>query len=521
MKTVTTTEMRALDRAAIEEFGIAGEELMRRAGSEVGHYVIHLIDRCGFKNPLIQLVAGRGNNGGDVFAAARHLHEDGQDIEVLLAGSAGEIKGDALHHLGQMRTAGVTLHELPTMNDWEDFIASGEHGEIVVDGVLGIGVKGPPRGPVAGAIRFIKSAAADALIVAIDVPSGLDADTGASPGDTVHADVTLTVGLPKPGLLAPVALEYVGTVEVIDIGIPMDLVRDIHTDPEMIAAGDLVHLFPTRPRCSHKGDYGHLLVIAGATGYAGAAIMSGRAAVRSGAGLVSIVTPATVGMAVIVAVPEAMVHPAAATADGGIAAASLQIWPGTWDSFTAVAAGPGMTRHAETTAIVRRLLKECRVPLVLDADALNVLAGDLALVKTAQAPVILTPHPGELARLLDMTAADITADPHGAARIAAERSGAIVILKGAGTVVAQAGRPLAVNLTGNPGMATGGAGDVLTGLLGGLLAQGLAPFDAACAAVFLHGKAGDAAAWRKTQMGLTALDLIEEIPYTFREVTSR
>lgn len=521
MKTVTSAEMRMLDRAAMDEYEIPGEELMRRAGTDVGHLVLHIIERCGFHHPLIQLIAGRGNNGGDAFVAALFLHKEDCDVEVLLAGSAAEIRGDALRHFGSMRSAGVRLRELPTMEDWEEEIEAGEHADVIVDGVLGIGVKGPPRGPVAGAIRHINAAAGDALVIAIDIPSGLDADTGVTPGDAVRADITATIGLPKPGLLVPAALEFVGTVEVIDIGIPTELLSSIATDPELIAAADMRGLFPRRRRRAHKGDFGHALIVAGAPGFGGAAIMSGRAAARSGAGLVSMAIPAPVASDIVAAVPEAMVHPVPATAGGAIAGDALRAWPGTLDAFTAVVAGPGLTPGAETGAVVRHLLRECRAPLVLDADALNVLAGKIGSLKDAVGPVAITPHPGELARLLGVAAPDITADPHGAARRAAELSGAVVILKGAGTVVAKAGRPLMVNMTGNPGMATGGTGDVLAGLLGGLLAQGIPVFEAACAAVYLHGSAGDAAAWRKTQAGITALDLIDELPYVFRTVSIR
>ena len=305
MKTVTSAEMRALDRAAMDEFEIPGEELMRRAGADIGHLVLHIIERCGLHHPLIQLIAGRGNNGGDAFAAALLLHKEDHHVEVLLAGSAEEIRGDALRHFGSMRSGGVRFRELPTMEDWEQEMESGELAEVIVDGVLGIGVKGPPRGPVAGAIRHINAAAAEALVIAIDVPSGLDADTGATPGDAVRADITATIGLPKPGLLVPAAIEYVGSIEVIDIGIPTELISAIATDPELIAAADMRGLFPRRKRRSHKGDFGHLLIVAGAPGYGGAAIMSGRAATRSGVGLVSIAAPLTVASAIVPAVPEA------------------------------------------------------------------------------------------------------------------------------------------------------------------------------------------------------------------------
>jgi NAD(P)H-hydrate epimerase len=521
MKAVSAAQMRELDRFMIEEYDTSGEELMRRAGKGVANLVSDLAERARFNNPLVQLVAGRGNNGGDAFAAACYLHDDEFDVEVLLAGTAGEVKGDALRHLGRMRSAGIPLQELPTQEDWEEAIQRGDAGQILVDGVLGVGAKGPPRGPIAGAIRYLKAMSDMSLVVAIDVPSGLDADTGETPGEAVIADLTATIGLPKQGLLLPRALPWVGNVEVVQIGIPLERVQDLTADAELITDWDLRPLFPRRPRAAHKGLYGHVLIVAGAAGYAGAAALAARGATRSGAGLVSVLTPRGIAPVVAAGVPEAMVHAAAETAEGTTDAATWTGWRARLAGFDAVVAGPGMTRHADTAAGVRTLLAECRQPMVLDADALNALGSDLDGVARAAGPVVLTPHPGELARLLGCRTEEIQADRRAAARHAAERSRATVVLKGAGTVVAQAGRPLAINLTGNPGMATGGMGDVLSGLIGGLLAQKLAPFDAACAGVYLHGRAGDSAAWRRSQAALTAADVLDELPYVFREVATR
>jgi NAD(P)H-hydrate epimerase len=264
-----------------------------------------------------------------------------------------------------------------------------------------------------------------------------------------------------------------------------------------------------------------VLVIGGATGYAGAAALAARAASRSGAGLVSVLTPRPVYPLVASGALEAMAHPGEETETGSLSLRAWESWRKRLTDFDAVAVGPGMTRHADTAGWIRSLLMECRRPLLLDADALNALEGSPELVARAQCPVVLTPHPGEMARLLGCGAAEVQADREGAAEQLAKRTKAVVVLKGAGTIVAQEGRPLHVNMTGNPGMASGGMGDVLAGLIGGLLAQGIPPFDAACAGVFLHGRAGDNAAWRLSQAGLTANDLIEDIPFMFREVMAR
>jgi NAD(P)H-hydrate epimerase len=362
---------------------------------------------------------------------------------------------------------------------------------------------------------------AGSLVISIDVPSGMNSDTGEAPGGAVVADITATMGLPKTGLLTPAALEYVGNVEVVDIGIPWELVEEIECDWELIAPQDLRGFMPRRPRAAHKGDYGHVLAVAGAPGYAGAAAMAARAAVRSGAGLVSVLTPASVASVVAGLAPEAMVHAGACDAQGCLAANALDEWGRELSDFDAVLAGPGLTAGAATRAVLEALLEKSAGPLVVDADALNVCAGDPEVLASRKIPIVITPHPGELARLLSCSPPDVQHDRAGMARRAAEATGATVVLKGAGTLVTENGRRMHINLSGNPGMAAGGTGDVLSGLLAGLLAQRIAPFDAARMAVHVHGRAGDNAAWRASQAGLAATDLIEEIPHVLRDMLMR
>ncbi len=523
MKVVSVAQMRELDRRTIEEYNTPPEELMERAGSGVAATVEHVADIIAYKDPQIHLIAGRGNNGGDAFAAARHLHEYGFSVLVWLAGSANELKGESLQHLSRLRAAGIEIEELPTKQHWEDALRDGPQGEIIVDGVLGVGVSGPARGPAVGAIQYINACSNHAHVISIDVPSGLDADTGVAHGEAVKADVTATIGLPKKGLSEPAALEFVGTVDVVDIGIPPEL---IHQAPaagnfELIHVADLVSFFPRRWRSSHKGDYGRVLIIGGAAGYSGAVAMAARAAIRSGAGLVTVVTPQCVAPIVAGACLEAMVIGEREMPDHTLSAECWADWSRKISGFDAVLVGPGLGRNENTRSLVRHIVRECTVPLVLDADALAVLAGQAHWIDKARAPVVITPHPGEFAMLMAQSVEEVQQDRAGVAIAAANFTRATVVLKGAGTIVAQAAKPIAVNLTGNPGMATGGSGDVLAGMLVALLAQGLAPYDAARAAVFLHGEAGDVIAWRKSQIGLIAGDLIEEIPYVFRNVSVR
>jgi NAD(P)H-hydrate epimerase len=292
----------------------------------------------------------------------------------------------------------------------------------------------------------------------------------------------------------------------VDIGIPEDLMEQAVADAELelIHPSDLAPLFPRRPRDGHKGDYGHVLCIGGSRGFSGAITMTARAAIRSGAGLVSAFVPESVHVLVAPAVPEVMVH--SSMPDG---------------KWTAILAGPGMGRSAVTREQILHLLETATVPVILDADAVTVLADHIEAVSSAACPVVLTPHPGEFAALFGLTPSEVQEDRYGMVRMAADRLGVTVVLKGAGTLVAAPGRQAAVNLTGNPGMASGGSGDVLSGIIAGLAGQGIAPFEAACAGVWLHGRAGDLAAAEKSQISLMAGDIIEKLPDAFRELSCR
>lgn len=523
MKLTTTAQMRELERRTIEEAQVKGEELMERAGFGVADIVRRLAEVSGFFNATVHLIAGRGNNGGDAFCAARHLKEAGFGIEVWMAGRLNQLTGDAFAHYQKMKQAGIKAFDLPAVEDWQDAVRQPFFADIIVDGVLGTGLEGPARGPSAGAIRYINSQSNESLVVSIDVPSGLDADTGRTEGDAVHADITATVGLPKLGLLAPDAVEFVGTLDVVDIGLPDEYLADIdlETEDELIHGSDLKRLFLRRPRTSHKGNYGHVLVVAGAAGYAGAAVLATEAALRSGAGLVSALVPAGIRDIVAGCIPEAMIHGGAEDADGALTGAAWDRIKPRLDEFSGLLVGPGLSRAPGAVALVRRILAESDLPMVIDADGLNALAGQLDLLAAARAPVILTPHPGELARLLGGTAADVQADRRTAAIEAARRTKCTMVLKGAGTIVTGPQGPLHINMTGNPGLATGGTGDLLAGLTAGLLAQGFKPLDAARAAVHVHGRAGDLAAWRKCQISLTAGDVVAELPFAFRELSLR
>jgi NAD(P)H-hydrate epimerase len=389
---------------------------------------------------------------------------------------------------------------------------------VLVDGLLGTGIAGAVRGEAAAAIDAVNAAGARHAVAAADIPSGLNADTGCAEGCAVRADITVTMGYPKRGLLMPAAVEFVGAVRVADIGIPPELGAGSPAGLELVTPEDTPAVWRRRARGAHKGTYGHVLLIGGSPGFAGAIALAARAALRSGAGLVSVLTPEPLAPTVASLVPEAMVHGGAATDAGTLAADCLGRWGRDLTAFDALVLGPGLGLHRQSTSLAERVLAGSRVPLVLDADALSAFANRLFLVKRAACPVILTPHPGEMARLLNCGTDAVQSDRLKAAADAAETAThAVVILKGAGTIVAEAGHAPAVNLTGNPGMAAGGSGDVLAGLLAGLCAQGHTAREAARAGVYLHGRAGDLAARRLSQPALCAGDLIDHLPAAFLE----
>ena len=522
MRTVTAAQMRDLDRLTIQG-GVPGEVLMERAGEALADAVEPVARTAGGGCPPARIVAvaGKGNNGGDACVAARRLRERGLDAVLWLAAPAEALTGDAAAHFARMRAAGVPV-ETPGEAGWGRLTSLTTRGRwVLIDGLLGTGLSGPVHGEAAAAIAAVNACATRHAVVAADIPSGLHADTGEPQGAAVRADVTVTMGYPKLGLLLAPALEYVGAVEVADIGIPGALAAGLASGPELIVPQDTPAVWRRRSRASHKGAFGHVLLIGGSPGFAGAIAMAARAALRSGAGLVSVLTPEPLVPVVAGLVPEAMVHGGAVAEAGTLSADSVVRWGRDLAAFDAMVLGPGLGLNRQTTSLAERLLAGSRVPLVLDADALGAFAHRLFLIRRATCPVVLTPHPGEMARLLNRSVESVQADRFKVACEAAETTAnAVVVLKGAGTVVARRGNAPAVNLTGNPGMATGGTGDVLAGLVGGFCAQRHDAYDAARAAVYLHGRAGDLAARCLSQPALCATDLIAFLPAAFLEQPS-
>ena len=492
--------MRALDRHTIETLGVAGELLMESAGRAVAEAV--LAERAG-DGPVL-LVCGVGNNGGDGFVAARQLASLGVPVRVALVGDAKRLRGDAAANWKRLERLGVSI-------EGARFRTAG--ASVVVDALFGTGLDRAVQGEAAAAIRRISAARPHARVVAVDLPSGLDADTGGIHGVAVQADVTVTIELPKLGLALEPGRSLAGRITVARVGIAHDAPdTEVHGAAELWTSAAAARVLPLRPAAGHKGSFGHVLVVAGSRGKAGAAALAAEGAARTGAGLVTVACPTGINEILQVKRTETMTAPVPDTAEGGLASAALEPILALARERDVVALGPGLGREAETQKLVRDLAPRIARPLVLDADGLFALASDLAALKARRAATILTPHPGEAARLLATTPAAINEDRVAAARRIADRSAGVVLLKGAATVIAAPGGRVAVNPTGGPLLGTGGTGDVLTGVVAALMGQGLAPFEAATLAAWLHGSAADRLAARRGSSGVLAGELAAELP---------
>jgi len=511
----TADEMRRADRRATERYGVPSLLLMENAGRGAVDALERVLGPVGRRR--VAVLCGKGNNGGDGFVVARHLLGRGARVSAWLVGRASEVQGDARVNLDALRRAGESVVEAvePSGDTFGRLRADLGDADIIVDALLGTGVRGPATGAIAAAIEAIN--AAERPVCALDLPSGLPSDGEGPTGPVVRAHVTVTFGLPKLGLVLPAGTTYAGRVEIADLGIPRAwLGEGVLT--ALLEAADIRATFPLRPVDAHKGTYGHLLVVAGSVGRTGAAVLACLGALRAGTGLVTCATPGSQQPVVAAQLSEAMTEPLPETAARTLSAKAVERIVELLSRMDAVALGPGLGLDPETQAAVQTLVRDVERPMVVDADALTALAGHPRACRDAPAPRLLTPHPGEAARLLGCGIAEVQADRVASARRLAAESGAVVALKGARTVVADPDGRATLNPTGNPGMATGGTGDVLTGVAGGLLAQGVAPAAALSAAVYLHGLAGDLAAEMRGEPGLVASDVADAIPAAIRRI---
>jgi NAD(P)H-hydrate epimerase len=509
---LTAAEMQDADRRTIQDIGVPGVVLMENAGAAVARVV-----RSRFAPTSgVVVLCGKGNNGGDGFVLARHLLDLGP--EVFLLGARSEVKGDAQTHLEALERSGGVVREVLDLPAWQAVRQQLSAARLVVDALLGTGLQRAPAGLMGQAVRDL--AGLSCPIVAVDLPSGVPSDTGDLAWDAVSAALTVTFAAAKHGHVLPPACDRVGELAVADIGIPRALLAS--TRLWLLEAADAAAAFPTRRPGSHKGDYGHLLLVAGSLGKSGAAILAAAAAARAGAGLVTVATPAPALPIVAAGRPEIMTEPLPVDASGAMGGPAVERALALVDGRDAVVLGPGLGQQGATRDLVWALVEGCRVPLLVDADGLNLLApttgreSGLAALRNRQAATVLTPHPGEMARLLGTTVADVQGGRLEAARRLARETGAVVVLKGHRSLVARPDGLAAVNPTGNPGMATGGVGDVLSGIVGALLARGHDAWLSATAGVFVHGAAGDRAAARLGQESLLAGDLVESLSDAIR-----
>lgn len=516
MKLLDARTIRSVDRTAVRRYGIKGLVLMENAGRGVAEAVKRELAGSTGAPLRVVIIAGKGNNGGDGFVAARHLKNSGVDATVVALTRPDELRGDALVNARAWIKMNGEVFTVRSVADLKKRSSLLTHSTVVVDAIFGTGLSAPVRGFHAGVIDFIN--ALGKKVVSVDIPSGIDATTGAVLGTAVKADLTVTLYAPKLGLYLYPGRGYCGRIEVVDIGCPKELVEDAVIRWELITAEYLRKVLKPRKAVSHKGSYGHLLVVAGSPGMTGAAYMAGMGAMRAGAGLVTVGVPEGLRTALEKKAVEVMTIGLPEGPKRTLGEVSFTKLKEALKGKAALVIGPGFTHSDEVRGLIEMLVKNIKIPLLIDGGALSSLEGRASILKRSKAPVVLTPHPGEAARLLDSTPTEIQADRIASAERLVKATGATVVLKGAGTVVASPGGGVFINPTGNPALSTAGTGDVLAGLIGGLLAQGHSALDSAVSGVYLHGLAADILREKGRDKGMIATDLLRAMPEALNSV---
>ncbi len=524
MKALTAAEMREVDRLTTERLGIPSLQLMETAGRHVAEAFWEIADRAGLEPRTICVLCGKGNNGGDGFVVARHLQTTATRVRVYLFAQPDELRGDAATNFQRWRELGGAVTAIPDEAAWESVWSEIAGADVIIDAMFGTGFRGTAGGSVGQAIQDINrlshsaTAARPALILAVDTPSGLPSDGPAAEGPVLQAHHTVTFTAPKIGQLVSRDSAAVGSLRVVNIGSPAALVEEVGKgDLRWAEPNEFAELPLVRATDGHKGLYGHTLIVAGSLGKSGAAVMSGHAALRSGAGLVTIATPDVVVPIVAAAQPEYMTEPLFSTDSGTVSRENLS-----GDRFskivkakTTLAVGPGLGQDPETQDFIRTIVKQADLPIILDADGLNAFDGRADDLRERKSKfVAITPHPGEMARLLRTTTEAVQRDRVKTAQEAAQRWNVHVILKGSHTVIAAPGGQTFINTTGNAGLAKGGSGDVLTGILAALTGQ-FKTVDwlrVLALGVYLHGAAADLAVVGADPSGLLATEVAGGVP---------
>ncbi|MBI4689236.1 MAG: NAD(P)H-hydrate dehydratase [Nitrospirae bacterium] len=513
MKVVTVEEMRNIDKKTIKDYGISGAVLMERAGLAVAKKVREL-----FEEGKVIVLTGGGNNGGDGFVAARELHNLGWNVKVLLLAKEDKLSPDCRIQYRIAKKMGVKI-EFRNKIDNKDL-----HSAVVIDAIFGTGLSKDVTGKTADIISFLNKSRAS--VISVDIPSGISSDTGRVLGKAVSADYTVTFGLPKRGHLLYSGAEYTGKLFIEDIGFPESLLKSDRLKVNLSEIGDVSLLIPERQRYSHKGDYGHVLVVAGSRGKTGAAFMCAKACLRAGAGLVTIGVPESLLDIFQSGVTEEMTLPLSDRGDGILSAQALDtILEFLSNKADVLAIGPGISDADETRKLIANVVLNSTAPMVMDADAINALQGKLHILRKAKAPIILTPHPGEMARLLQGSkgqrvkgSREIEKDRINTAVRFSKETGTYLVLKGVPTIIAEPDGSAFINPTGNPGMASAGVGDVLTGMTAAFLGQGLNPLEASILGVYMHGLGGNIAVEKKGEHSLIASDIIDSISHAFHSM---
>jgi ADP-dependent NAD(P)H-hydrate dehydratase / NAD(P)H-hydrate epimerase len=529
LKVLTAEQMREADRLTTDRYSVPSLQLMENAGAAVAEYLADTLPDLPARSILA--LCGKGNNGGDGFVVARRWRERGASPRVLLFADPSAVRGDAAENLRLWKEAGGELRAVTSSAEWSGAREILSEADVIVDALLGTGVKGRVEGLLAAVIEDVNAwrrgrrsrngRAGLRLVVAVDIPSGLPSGNEDFGGPVIRADATVSFTAPKVGQLLSPRADCTGRLIVREIGTPRELLED---DPSLklhwLEAGEFRRLPLERKADSNKGNFGHALIVAGSLGKSGAAVLGGRAALRAGAGLVTVATPAEVLPIVAAGMPELMTMPLFATEEGTLSPRNLESarFVQASQGKSVLAMGPGLSTNHETQQFIRGLLREVSLPIILDADGLNALAGRADELRGRKTELLaLTPHPGEMARLLGITSRDVQARRLEISLETACRWRAFVILKGYHTILATPDGQAYVNTTGNAGMATGGTGDVLTGMLAGLTAEfGTADWERVLGlGVYLHGLAGDIAAERLGQAPLVASDVIEALPEAY------
>lgn len=514
MKLVTSAQMRAIDHRAINELGIPGLQLMENAGRGIAEWIREIF-RDNVKGKRFAIVCGKGNNGGDGYVIARYLHQWGANVEVFLLGEREAIKGDALVNLIKLEPIGLSVQPIlnsPSLPDFRKY-------DMVVDAIFGTGFSGEVDSAVRNVIDAVNSSGT--TVLAVDTPSGLNSDTGEQPKTCICATYTATIALPKIGHYFYPGRSYCGLTKVIDIGIPAKALEGLNLSVNLTTPWQVRDLIPDREPTAHKGDAGRLFIVAGSEGLTGAATLAAQAAVKSGCGLVTVGCPKSLNDILEIKLTEAMtrslpeVRSARCLALRGLG----DILHGIRNA-DAACLGPGVGRHHDTKELFKRLIASLDRPAILDADGLFPFSGQPELLKACKTDLILTPHVGEFSRLCGLSTQEINQDRIKAASDFAIATGKVVLLKGAPTMIASPDGSTFVNSTGNVGMATGGSGDVLSGLIGALLALKMSAYNAAICGAFIHGWAGDLAQRAIGTFGMSAGDVISYLPKAFKVLKS-